>query len=184
MKNVIMLSIAILLVSCHTTREFECQDDAHYVVFNVDSFDFYFNINMLAKFSHEMNDPNSKLFNKDFGKYKLGDINKLLSTSGNVEMRVDNLYTTFSDGIDNETGINAFYSVLNVQYLFFINKSVIIKSHYTNETLNKYSLEYIDGPNHTVVDIYNNQGQRIYWFYWEPWWGDIKKCKGIKKCRR
>lgn len=180
MKKIILFTALLMIVSCHSVRNYDIPQGERYIVFCSDSFDIYYNIETMIHYCEEMNNPQSALYNEQYAKMSHEDFSILKNVCDDVRLDVNYLSLPSFDFNKTQNSLEidlcAYYSVKDVEYLFYRNRNVLIKKHGEGNFIDDYEIRVKEGIGNDIVEIVNKRNKSlIFSFYWEQWWGQINK---------
>ena len=178
MKQFIFFIFIIGLSSCSILRNNTITNDKRYVVFCTDSFDIYYNIDTLIHYCEEMRNPQSVLYNEFFTKNSVADVCLLRNITHDIKYNVES-YSGMTSFDANKSkseylrDIYVFGAVKDVEYLFYKEKTVKIKSHYSDSIYVDYVVDTIRCDVGDFADVYDKKKNRLlYGFKWLYWWSE------------
>lgn len=182
MKHFISSIFIWVLLSCGSYHNNVIPQSDRYIVFCTDSFDIYYNVGSLIYYCEEMKNPQSSLYNEEYTKMSHEDYTILKNICDDVRLEVNFLSLPSFDFSKSQYDMNvdlcAYYSVKDVEYLFYKYKNVLIKKHDDGMLIDDYDVRIKEGIGNDIVEIVNKQNKKlIFSFYWEQWWGKISKSK-------
>ena len=176
MKHFLFLIFIFTLSSCGLLRRSAVPHVERYVIFYTDSFEIYYNIDTLIHYCEEMRNPQSVLYNEFFTKNSVADVCLLRSITHDIKYNVES-YSGMTSFDANKSkseylrDIYVFGAVKDVEYLFYKEKTVKIKSHYSDSIYVDYVVDTIRCDVGDFADVYDKKKNRLlYGFKWLYWW--------------
>ena len=178
MKRFVFSILSLVLLSCGTYHNNVVSHDERYVIFCTDSFDIYYNIDTLIHYCEEMKNPHSSLYNEYYSKISDIDVDSLKCIKHDVKFNVEN-YSAMTSFDSNKSKSELLSDVFlygaarDVEYLFYKEKKVLIKSHYCDSVFDDYIINTFSCDVGDYVGIYDRKINRLlYGFKWMGLWNE------------
>ncbi len=176
MKQIFLILFYLMLSSCSSYRNNVVSRDERYAIFCTDSFDIYYNIDTIIHYCVEMKNPHSSLYNEYYSKNCDIDIGSLKDIRHDIKFNVENyssmtLFDSNRSKSDLLREVSLFGAAKDVEFLFYKEKKVLIKSRYCDSVYDDYIISTFMCDVGDFVDIYDRKTKRLlYGFKWMDWW--------------